>query len=131
MTEITLDDLRVPNGDPATVGGMIQTRKLTPAEFDRIATERGYVKRPACEPCMGTGGTRVPCMRCKNGESEHSHQCPSCDGTGFGRLVALPEINWDIMRRCYDVLSDFAAPWESEHFKKVLAAIDQEDTNAD
>lgn len=99
-------------------------RPLTAAEFDRIAREAGYVKRPVCGECEGRGKIAGALLQTANGPVQTYEPCPSCAGTGFGRLVALPEINWDIMRRCSDVLGDFAAPWESEHFKKVLDALD-------
>jgi hypothetical protein len=38
-----------------------------------------------CPACLGTGGVRVPCMKCKNGEPEHDHKCEVCGGTGERR----------------------------------------------
>lgn len=38
-----------------------------------------------CQACMGTGGVRVPCLSCKNGEAPHSHACPQCHGSGRTR----------------------------------------------
>lgn len=82
------------------------------AVHSRLATDEdlaalGYVKRPVCGTCERTPGR----VRMVNGEvvsdalgwcDAESSVCPSCGGTGFGRLVALDGIILDAIRRHYE-----------------------------
>ena len=126
MSEPTLDDLRVWQVNEANVaGGSGWWRELTPAEFDRIATERGYVARPVCGECdkgrkVTWSGDRIV--------------CPSCGGSGFGRLVALDGIDVEALD---DALGDVSGGLHLSGdqmdlllltARRVLAAIDQEAT---
>ena len=133
MSEPTLDDLRVPcehgryeeHPPPLSVEGMTERAMCPggrPAEFDRIATENGYVKRPACEACEGSG--RRPDSPIWDGPAP----CPSCGGSGFGRLVTIPHDAvtlpghyWIDGERVEDPSAAFVLV--------PLAAIDQEDTH--
>ena len=148
MSEPTLDDLRVPcehgryeehrflspGGDPESSIAYRDCPGGTPAEFDRIAREQGYVKRE--HAFLGQGGPemwisdpggsisvcdemgpmehvrplvvgdlerlgyvkRPVCGDCDGlGEDLSTSDCegppcPSCGGTGFGRLVSADEV---------------------------------------
>jgi hypothetical protein len=54
-----------------------------------------------CEPCMSTGGVRVPCPFCQAGKpliSDHNHKCPSCKGSGHDpkvRAMLLRALDFD------------------------------------
>ena len=150
MSEPTLDDLRVPGYNEY---GHFD-RRLTPAEFDRIAREQGYVKETALVKraldIFYEGGwvKRPVCGECEGGKQSsylgggpvEEWPCPSCGGTGFGRLVALDGIDVEALR---DVMANHERLFNSPSINDwcvlgdtaeiVLAAIDggQDDPRCD
>ena len=103
------------------------------SEFDDLAKAKGYVRLPDCEACEGTG---VGCIlydewRLHRRCGLANDPCPSCDGTGFGRLVALDGINVEPLRRFYeDRANDEMVPSREVHrlIAPILAAIDKGET---
>lgn len=72
---------------------------------ERVLVSAGWVKVPDCEACKGTRidpESYVPATHLQPSEAD---PCPSCGGTGKQRMVALPPVIFDAIRRHYEIES--------------------------
>lgn len=77
----------VSDAELAEMGYVPAEGFLTKDVLEAWAKGDGYVKVPDCEACEGTGTVT-------EADSWGPNECPSCAGSGKGRLVNLTGIDW-------------------------------------